>query len=375
MFKQLTASDRAVLAQLIALKVPKKEIAHRLHKHRSTVYRELARNTGPLGYVPEEAQQRTDVRRWAMRQRRSAIRTRFSTSVNGSSVTGRRIRLLVAPSWTFASRIATFLGRRFMIGSVNNQPRSVGNGVTASVLVRRGGNVEKMRADCLAPCASRDDRRALPRGVGTAIGRETRSSGVAIGAACYRLWSARVASRCWPTSWTAGRRVCVRRRSNVWPGCPRRCVGQQRLTTARNSPNMNNSAWRRAWPSPSPDRTLPGNVERTNTPTVWCGNTCRKGPILWRSAAARWPPLNLHSTIVRESDSATALPARFLISTPGAAVSRLKFEPAFRAAYLPAVSRPAGPAARTCRSPCRLPGSTPKACSPGRRPESFCRRA
>jgi transposase, IS30 family len=64
MSQQLTESDRAVLSQLLDLKVPKQQIAQRLGKHRSTVYRELARNTGPVGYIPEEAQQRTDVRRW-----------------------------------------------------------------------------------------------------------------------------------------------------------------------------------------------------------------------------------------------------------------------------------------------------------------------
>lgn len=64
MYRQLTESDRAVLAELLKLKIPKVEIARRLHKHRATIYRELARNTGPVGYVPEEAQQRTDIRRW-----------------------------------------------------------------------------------------------------------------------------------------------------------------------------------------------------------------------------------------------------------------------------------------------------------------------
>jgi IS30 family transposase len=49
MSNQLTESDRAVLAQLLELQVSKKEIARRLHKHRSTVYREVARNTGPVG--------------------------------------------------------------------------------------------------------------------------------------------------------------------------------------------------------------------------------------------------------------------------------------------------------------------------------------
>ena len=64
MSPQLTESDRAVLAELLELKLPKTEIARRLHKHRSTIYRELARNTSPIGYIPEEAQQRTDIRRW-----------------------------------------------------------------------------------------------------------------------------------------------------------------------------------------------------------------------------------------------------------------------------------------------------------------------
>lgn len=70
MSKQLTESDRAVLAQLLELKVSKQEIASRLRKHRSTVYRELVRNTGPVGYVPEEAQQRMDCRRWVNRCRK-----------------------------------------------------------------------------------------------------------------------------------------------------------------------------------------------------------------------------------------------------------------------------------------------------------------
>ena len=70
MSQQLTELDRAVLAQLLKLNLTRKEIAERLHKHRSTVYRELARNTGPVGYVPEEAQQRTDIRRWASRRRK-----------------------------------------------------------------------------------------------------------------------------------------------------------------------------------------------------------------------------------------------------------------------------------------------------------------
>ena len=70
MSKQFTESDRAILAQLLALQLPKKEIAARLHKDRSSVYRELGRNSGPLGYIPIEAQQRANVRR--RRPRRAA---------------------------------------------------------------------------------------------------------------------------------------------------------------------------------------------------------------------------------------------------------------------------------------------------------------
>jgi IS30 family transposase len=63
MSQQFTESDRAVLEQLLELKVSKKEIAQRLKKDRSSIYRELARNSGPLGYLAIEAQQRANVRR------------------------------------------------------------------------------------------------------------------------------------------------------------------------------------------------------------------------------------------------------------------------------------------------------------------------
>lgn len=73
MFKQFTESDRAVLAQLLALKVPKTQIAARLKKDRSAIYRELGRNSGPLGYIAIEAQQRALARRRLVPRRRRKL--------------------------------------------------------------------------------------------------------------------------------------------------------------------------------------------------------------------------------------------------------------------------------------------------------------
>lgn len=62
MSQQLTESKRFVLAELLYRNVPKSEIAKRLHVHRSTVHRELKRNTSPIGYIPEEAHGRAQTR-------------------------------------------------------------------------------------------------------------------------------------------------------------------------------------------------------------------------------------------------------------------------------------------------------------------------
>ena len=54
MHQQLTEADRAVLAQLLELNYSKVVIAERLCVHRSTIFRELKRNTGPRGYDADE---------------------------------------------------------------------------------------------------------------------------------------------------------------------------------------------------------------------------------------------------------------------------------------------------------------------------------
>jgi transposase, IS30 family len=80
MWKQLTREERFVLGELLELKLKKTSIAERLGVDRSTIYRELKRNSGPRGYQPEEAQQRTDTRRWVNRQRK------MDDAVTGASV-------------------------------------------------------------------------------------------------------------------------------------------------------------------------------------------------------------------------------------------------------------------------------------------------
>ena len=83
MSQQLTEADRAVLAQLLQQKMKKVEIARRLGVHRSTIYRELKRNTGPVGYIYQEAQQRTDTRRWCQRPVRKMDRPEVRKYVCG----------------------------------------------------------------------------------------------------------------------------------------------------------------------------------------------------------------------------------------------------------------------------------------------------
>lgn len=70
MHKQLTQVDRVLLAQLLDLKLSRKEIARRLGFHRSTIYRELKRNSTSVGYQVEDAQQRAELRRWVNRRRK-----------------------------------------------------------------------------------------------------------------------------------------------------------------------------------------------------------------------------------------------------------------------------------------------------------------
>ena len=67
--QHLTFQERGVLYRLNKAKRPKAEIAAALGRNRSTIYRELNRNTGGRGYRPKQAQRKADRRRLRCRRR------------------------------------------------------------------------------------------------------------------------------------------------------------------------------------------------------------------------------------------------------------------------------------------------------------------
>ena len=96
MWKQLTQEKWFVLDELLRLKLSKTRIAERLGVDRSTIYRELKRNSSPVGYQPEEAQQRTDTRRWVNRKRKmrdtatgAYVRERLEQQWSPDQIAGR----------------------------------------------------------------------------------------------------------------------------------------------------------------------------------------------------------------------------------------------------------------------------------------------
>ena len=78
-YSQLTLEERCRLRGLIEMRLSKVEIARRLGRHRSTVDRELARNSNVDGYRPDTA----DRRAWVRRFRGSRIErsTRLSADI------------------------------------------------------------------------------------------------------------------------------------------------------------------------------------------------------------------------------------------------------------------------------------------------------
>ncbi len=233
-------ADRAVLAELLKMNLSKREIARRLGKRHSTIYRELARNTGPVGCIYQEAQQRTDVRRWLRQRQRKMNDPQLRKYVC------RRLKQLWSPD-QIAGRLE-FERRRPRGPCVSRQ-------TIYTWICERPAEEQKMWRRCLRFGLSRRRRRAdagrLPnavridgrpaivasRGV-TAIGKETRSSVALTPADWSRSWNASRGSRCSPASPIVARRRSAPRPKSEWRCCPRACVARCRLTTAKNSPSI-----------------------------------------------------------------------------------------------------------------------------------------
>ena len=226
---QLIESDRAVLAELLKMKLSKREIARRLGKHRSTIYRELARNTGPVGYIYQEAQQRTDVRR------RLGRRLRKMNDPELRKYVCRRLKQFWSPD-QIAGRLEferrcpsePHVSRQTIYAWIRQQPAEEQKiaGAVACVLGLRDENAETTRADCRMPSGSTVVRPSSPPVGATAIGKETRSSVVLTPAGWSRWWNASRGSRCSPACPIAARRRSAPRPKSEWRGCPRACVAR-----------------------------------------------------------------------------------------------------------------------------------------------------
>lgn len=70
MADHLTSAERKILYGLYKKGKSKTEIAELMGRHRSTIYRELGRNSGQRGYRPKQAQRLADQRRLACRRSR-----------------------------------------------------------------------------------------------------------------------------------------------------------------------------------------------------------------------------------------------------------------------------------------------------------------
>lgn len=69
MAAHLTPVERRFLHRLLERRLSKSEVATLMNRHRSTIYRELRRNSSAFGYVPQQAQRQSDCRRQACGRR------------------------------------------------------------------------------------------------------------------------------------------------------------------------------------------------------------------------------------------------------------------------------------------------------------------
>lgn len=102
MASHFTFREREILYRLLKAKKPKSEIAKLMGRDRSTIHREIKRNTGGRGYRPKQAQRKADERRLRCRREPKMNDSRLKSSV----------RRLLKKAWS-PDQIAKWLRREF----------------------------------------------------------------------------------------------------------------------------------------------------------------------------------------------------------------------------------------------------------------------
>ena len=102
MASHFTFCEREILYRLLKAKKAKSEIAKLMGRDRSTVYREIERNTGGRGYRPKQAQRKADERRLRCRREPKMSDPKLKSSV----------RRLLKKAWS-PDQIARWLQREF----------------------------------------------------------------------------------------------------------------------------------------------------------------------------------------------------------------------------------------------------------------------
>ena len=102
MASHFTFCERDILYRLLKAKKPKAEIARLMGRDRSTIYREIERNTGGRGYRPKQAQRKADERR---------LRCRREPKMNDPKLKSS-VRRLLKKAWS-PDQIAKWLRREF----------------------------------------------------------------------------------------------------------------------------------------------------------------------------------------------------------------------------------------------------------------------
>jgi IS30 family transposase len=147
MADHLTAEERQVLYRLLRAEYSKTEIAETMGRDRSTIYREIKRNTGGRGYRPKQAQRLAKARRQASRrpcklddpQTHQYVRERLEQHWSPDQIAGRSRQ-------DFSRHPRRFISRQTIYNWIDRRAPDW------ELLLRRGGRPPEKRGkltDCV----------------------------------------------------------------------------------------------------------------------------------------------------------------------------------------------------------------------------------